>query len=220
VILKGVLFDWDGTLVDSALACFRCYARAFEPLGIPYTQEDFARTYSPDGHYTYAQMGIPEALWAETDARWRAAYRSENAELLPDTLASLRRLREEGLPLGIVTGGDRGRVTYELDRLRLGRHFQALVCGDDVGRPKPHPAGLEAGLGKMRLAPTEALYIGDSPEDVLMSRAVGVPSIGIPGGFPNRSQLAEARPDRLFPTLAEAVDAILAGDVVPLPSRE
>ena len=220
MILKGVLFDWDGTLVDSARACFRCYARALAPSGIPFTEEDFARTYSPDGHYTYAQMGVPEDRFRETDMLWRDAYKSEPTELLPEAEQSVRRLREEGIPLGIVTGGDRGRVTHELERLRLGRHFQALVCGDDVSFPKPHPEGLKTGLEKLKLAPAETIYVGDSPEDILMSRSLGVLAIGIPGGFPNRSQLVASRPDRLFDTLGEAVDAILAGDVVPLPSRE
>ena len=55
-LLRAVLFDWDGTLSDSAEASFRCYARLFPEYGIPFARHDFQRTYSPDWYRTYTQL--------------------------------------------------------------------------------------------------------------------------------------------------------------------
>ena len=57
--LRAVLFDWDGTIVDSAEASFRCYVRLFESYRIPFDRERFQRTYSPDWYRTYTTLGLP-----------------------------------------------------------------------------------------------------------------------------------------------------------------
>ena len=58
--LKGILFDWDGTLVNSAEASYRCYVRLFEYFGIGFDRSSFERTYSPNWYRTYLDMGLPE----------------------------------------------------------------------------------------------------------------------------------------------------------------
>jgi phosphoglycolate phosphatase-like HAD superfamily hydrolase len=93
--------------------------------------------------------------------------------------------------------------------------FQALVCAEDTAERKPRPEPLLLALERMRLAPGQAVYIGDSPEDVEMARAAGVRAVGIPGAFPNREALAAARPDVLSPSLAEAVARVLAVEPGP-----
>jgi phosphoglycolate phosphatase len=83
------------------------------------------------------------------------------------------------------------------------------VCAEDTVQRKPHPEALLLALERMRVAAGEAVYIGDSPEDVQMAQAAGVRAVGIPGGFPNREALAAARPDLLEATLAGALDRVL-----------
>ena len=207
--LRAVLFDWDGTLVDSAEASYRCYARLFGEYGIAFDRARFESTYSPNWHRTYEALGLPRERWSAADARWLSHYACEQTLLLEGAREALARLRAAGLALALVTSGDRARVTAELERLGVRGLFDALTCADDTARRKPHPDPLLLGLRLLGCPAAEAAYVGDSPEDVEMARAAGVYAVGVPGGFPNRAALEAARPDLLAPDLARAVDALL-----------
>jgi HAD superfamily hydrolase (TIGR01509 family) len=207
--IRAVLFDWDGTLVDSAEASFRCYAQLFRKFDIVFDREAFERTYSPDWYRTYEGVGLPDERWSEADAMWLSLYAREKCELVSGAAEALRSLSRAGLASGIVTSGSRGRVLPEIHTLGLGDLFQALVFCEDCARKKPDPEALLFALDRLRVVPAEAVYVGDSPEDVLMARAAGVRSVGIAGGFPNRAARAAAAPDLTADSLREAVDAVL-----------
>jgi phosphoglycolate phosphatase-like HAD superfamily hydrolase len=106
-----------------------------------------------------------------------------------------------------VTSGTAERVRREISRLGLA--FDAVVCTEEVGRRKPDPAALHLGLERLGVAPREAAYVGDSPEDIEMARAAGVYAVAIPGAFPNREQLRAAGPDLFSEDLLNAVRALL-----------
>ena len=80
-----------------------------------------------------------------------------------------------------------------------------MVCGGETRERKPHPEPLLVALEKLGVPPEEAVYVGDSPEDVTMARAAGVFAVGIPGGFPNREALEASAPDLLSPSLEAAL---------------
>lgn len=209
-MLRAILFDWDGTLLDSAEASFRCYRRLFEPYGIDFTHDVFTRTYAPDWYRTYEGIGLPRVHWNEADARWLEIYREESCELVAGAREALVEIASSGVRAALVTSGSRSRVEAELDRLGIAGLFAAIVCGEDATQKKPHPEALLAGLGRLALAPAEAAYVGDSPEDIHMARAAGVYAVGIEGGFPNREALRESNPDRLAKDLATATSELLA----------
>ncbi len=207
--LRAVLFDWDGTLVDSAAKSYRCYQRVFARYGIVYDRALFERTYSPDWYLTYEQIGVPREVWAEADLRWLECYQTEPSELVAGAREALEQVAARGLVQGLVSSGDPRRVKRELADLGVARFFSSVVCGGETARRKPDPEPLLAGLDKLGIAPAEAAYVGDSPEDVQMAKAAGVLAIGVPGGFPNRDALAAAGPDLLLPSLDSVVSALL-----------
>lgn len=217
--LRAVLFDWDGTLVDSADLSYRCYVSVFTRFGVPFDRDAYARTYSPDWYATYQKLGLAEESWPEADRMWREHYAGTGAALLPGAAASLERLALAGLALGIVSSGERERVDREHRALGLGAFFATLVCGGDTERRKPHPEPLRVALERMGVAPEEAVYVGDSPEDVQMARAAGVYAAGIPGGFPNRDALARSAPELWARDLADAADRILSAGGTAAASR-
>jgi HAD superfamily hydrolase (TIGR01509 family) len=206
---RAILFDWDGTLVDSAERTFHCYERIFAVHGIAFDRTAFERTYSPDWYRTYEQVGLPPAAWADADARWNACYDGEPSRLIPGARDGLERLAAAGRVLGIVSSGDGVRVRAEIATLGLDALFATEVCGGETARRKPHPEPLLVALERLSLAPAECAYVGDSPEDVAMAKAAGAFAIGIPGGFPNRAGLAASAPDLLLPSLQAAVEALL-----------
>jgi pyrophosphatase PpaX len=190
--LQAVLFDWDGTLVNTAEASYRCYEKLFGSYGIAFDRDAFRRTYSPNWHLTYSALGLAKDRWAEADQRWLSHYCEEEIVLIEGAREALLRVRAAGLRAD----------------LGMAELFEVLVCAEDTVRRKPDPEPLLLALQRMRLAPAEAVYVGDSPEDIQMAQTAGVRTVGIPGGFPNREALAAARPDVLEETLATALDRV------------
>ncbi len=207
--LRAVLFDWDGTLVDSAQKSFHCYASVFARYGIDYDTTLFERTYAPDWYRTYEAIGLPREVWTEADARWLECYDSAPSPLLPGARQALEALAERRLVQGLVSSGDPRRVKRELEAHGVARFFAVVVCGGETVERKPHPEPLRKALAGLGLAPAQAAYVGDSPEDVVMARSAGVLAVGVPGGFPNREALAAAVPDLLCASLESAISLLL-----------
>jgi len=208
-VRRAILFDWDGTLVDSAERTFRCYEQVFSLHGISFDRAAFERTYSPDWYRTYEQVGLPPDSWPDADARWNVFYDSAPSQLVPGARASLERLKDAGLVLGVVSSGDAARVRGEMEALGVAALFATSVCGGETARRKPHPEPLLVALEQLGIAPGECAYVGDSPEDVTMAKAAGAYAVGIPGGFPNQQALAASAPDLLVPSLDAAVEALI-----------
>jgi HAD superfamily hydrolase (TIGR01509 family) len=204
--VRAVLFDWDGTLVDTAEASFRCYVRLFDEYGIPFDRETYARTYSPNWYQTFRMLDIPEERWPHADARWLAHFAEEEIAVIDGARELVDALHARGLATGIVTSGSKERVLRELDAHRF--TFHECVFGCDVKEKKPHPEGLLLCLDRLRIGSGEAVYVGDSPEDVAMARAAGVYSIAVPGCYPNRDALLASRPDAVADSLAEVLAVI------------
>lgn len=205
-----MLFDWDGTLADSAEATYSCYVHLFAGYGISFDREAFERTYSPEWHRTYQALGLAEAHWPEADRRWVEAFHREPKTLVPGAERTLARLADAGFALGLVTSGSRGRVSHDLEALGLDPWFQAVVFAEDASRGKPHPEPLLRSLDLLGVSPPDAAYVGDSPEDIAMARAAGSFAVAIPGGFPNRAALRASAPDFWAETLDQAAETLLA----------
>jgi len=208
-MLKAILFDWDGTLLDSAEAGLRSYERLFASYGIAYDRARFAETYSPNWHLTYERIGLARDKWDEADAAWLEIYASEECGLVAGARDALALLETAGVRTGLVTSGSRSRVLRELAALGLETRFRTVVCSEDVSRKKPHPEALHLGLERLAVSPEAAAYVGDSPEDVGMARAAGVFSVGVAGGFPNREALRGSGPDLFSDDLLDAIRALL-----------
>src|SRR5205814_1117961 len=97
------------------------------------------------------------------------------------------------------------RVARELAAHGMHEHFEHVVYGTDTERRKPHPDALHLCLDRLGVAPHEAAYVGDSPEDVLMARAANVFAVAVPGGYPNRAALEAAKPNAMTKDVAGAV---------------
>jgi pyrophosphatase PpaX len=200
--ILGVLFDWDGTLLNSYEADAAAYLTMFQVMNIAWGREELGQHYSPNWYHVYRAAGLHESRWEAADLAWRAHYATQRPQLLPGARGLLAKLQRT-YSLGLVTSGDRDRVLRQLRNFRLLRTFPVRVCSGDTAEKKPHPAPLRLALKAMRLDAQDCVYVGDTREDVLMARRSGVRTVGIVGPFPTARKLRLARPDILLESLEE-----------------
>jgi HAD superfamily hydrolase (TIGR01509 family) len=200
--LAGVLFDWDGTLLNSYHADSQSYLAMFRGLGCSWGLEELAAHYSPDWYAVYRAAGIPTDRWNDADRLWRAHYTKHRSKLITGARQVLQRLARRH-KLGLVTSGDRQRVSGQLRGFALTSTFRARVCGGDTTEKKPHPAPLLLAMEKMKLRPGDCVYVGDTPEDLAMAKAAGVRAIAVLGPFPTEKTLRAANPEFLLQRLQD-----------------
>jgi pyrophosphatase PpaX len=198
-VVQTVLFDWDGTLLDSFPAGYHASITVLRHFGIDVDRARFLETYSPNWYESYRLLGVPEDEWENADLLWRSTYREQTSEPFPFVAKTLERLRRGGLGLGVVTSGNRDRVLGELERFHLAEHFSAVVCFEDTTEKKPHPAPLLRAIETLSASPPTTVYVGDRPEDIHMGRRVGTFTVGVESEYGPRVVLEKASPDLLLP---------------------
>lgn len=200
--IRAVIFDWDGTLLNSYRADSAAYLKMFRAVGIPWGLEELARNYSPDWYRVYRAAGLPRARWPEADRLWGRFYAKEQPRLMPHARRVLRRLARHHT-LAVVTSGNRARVLRQHKLFGLDGLFAARVFAEDTVRRKPHPAPLRLALRRLRLKPDACIYVGDAPEDIEMAHAAGMRAVGVLGPFPTHERLRAARPAALLKSIGE-----------------
>ena len=198
-----ILFDWDGTLLDSAPYAFLAFQKAFGELGLVLEMDLYERIYSPNWYEMYRALQLPEHRWQDADALWTRHYGQTTAPLVKGGRDALDELIYRGYCLGIVTSGSRIRVAHELKTLRLEEIFGTVVCSEDVANKKPHPEGLEMAMKHMDKRPEICCYVGDSPVDVEMGKRAGMQTIGILSGYPGSKALPSTHPDFCFESITQ-----------------
>jgi HAD superfamily hydrolase (TIGR01509 family) len=200
--IEYVLFDWDGTLLDSFAADANAYMLMFGALGMRWSIAELKRYYSPNWHRVYRAARLPRAKWEEADRLWRFFYRKQQPKMQPGALQVLRAL-DRRFELALVSSGSRSRVRRQLREHGVSAMFLAKVCSEDAPHRKPHPAPLRMALDKLRALPQTCVYIGDAPEDIEMAHRAGVRAIGVLDGSPVPERLRAASPDATIETIRE-----------------
>lgn len=195
-LMKAMIFDWDGTLVDTLPAITRANAEILSLYGVAYDDAAYRAAYSPDWRSMYRRLGVPAEHVEEAGGRWLGEYRSLMTEVraFAGVELAVKRLAGAGYQLGIVTAGDRPVVEHQLAATGLGAYFSVVVCGEDLPFAKPHPAPLLHALGQLGIRdwPDLVTYIGDAPDDMRMARAVGARGVGIVSLVGDRQELEAA----------------------------
>lgn len=215
VPLEAVLFDFDGTLVDTTELIYQSLRHAH---GTVVGGEEPAREVllANVGQPLPQQMRVFGDEHVERLLQTYRSYNEEHHEALirefPGVEGSLARLKHAGLKLAVVTSKRRPSVEMALDSFPgLRGVTDVFVTMEDTTEHKPHPAPLLKGLELMgNIPPERAAYVGDAPFDVTAARAAGTRAVAVSWGAHAESVLAKAAPDHLAPDLDGAVDWLLA----------
>lgn len=210
--MEAVVFDWDGTLVDTLAAVYRANEAVFAAIDLPFDEALYRLHYAPDWRLMYRRLGVPAERLDEANEHWLRSFGSAPlAEPFPGAVEALRSLAGAGVVLGLVTAGDRAVVERQLDTTGLGAFVPVRVYGDDLPVHKPDPRPLRVALSELGVAgrPATAAYVGDAPDDMRMARIVGVRGIGIGSILGTPDELLAAGAAEVAPSVAAWVGELL-----------
>lgn len=218
--MDAVVFDWDGTLVDTLGALFRANVAVFASFGIPFDEAAYRRHYAPDWRVMYARLGIPPERLDEANEGWLDHFDGgREIDVFPGVLEALQRLRAAGLAIGLVTAGHRAIVEPQLERTGVGGLLDARVYGDDLPVHKPDPRPLRVALAALGLEgrPEAAWYVGDAPDDMRMARTVGARAVGVASILGDPDELRAAGAGVVVTSVPAWVDDVLGVAAPPAP---
>lgn len=213
---RGMLFDLDGTLIDSAPDLARAVDAMLVQLRRPEAGEAQVRHWVGNGAARLVKRaltgeweGEPEKALFERALRLFFQYYGESlverTVLYPGVREGLDGLRDRGLALGVVTNKP-GRFTLPiLERLGIAHDFDVVVAGDTLDQKKPHPAPLLYAASSLGLRPAEVVMVGDSMNDVLAARKAGMPIVCVPYGYNHGSDIYDAQPDAIIDSLIQLI---------------
>lgn len=175
--LEGLLFDLDGTLVDTWDLYLEAYRRALEPMVERMPTREEVREVGPSAERHLFRGLLGRERGEEAHRRFREHYEALHDELFqgvyPGVAEALDALRRRGRRLGIVTGKSRPAWEITRRRVELGP-FHTVITEDEVEEPKPSPQGLVRALEELAAPPERTIYVGDAFRDLEAARAAGM----------------------------------------------
>ncbi len=193
--VKVILFDLDGTLIDTAPELSDALNRTLRRAGLPPVDEAAVRGWIGDGARALlakalSHAGAPPAvaLNAWHEFAWDYAdCCGTRSSVYPGVRALLARLRAQGLRLGVLTNKEGGFAHRLLARHDLADAFELLVAGDTLAVKKPHPGVVQHALAALQAEPADCLLVGDSLTDLHTARAAGIAVWLVRHGYPQGS---------------------------------
>ena len=191
-----IVFDWDGTLMDSAGAIVRAIQASARDLGLPEPSDARARHVIGLGLQEALSYAVPEldpAAYPLMVERYRHHYLSADhqLELFPGSFELIEGLAGSGRLLGVATGKSRKGLDRALAHSGLGAFFHATRCADECFS-KPHPQMLEEVMAECGVLPERTLMIGDTTHDLDMARNAGVDALAVGFGAHPQEVLRQA----------------------------
>src|SRR4051812_21324018 len=158
---SGVVFDLDGTLVDSMPVVLAAFAHAVSPYTAPISEDEWrARMGGPPLRILERVLTDPEHVaGAMTRLSEYGETRWKQVRAFEGTPAILNELHLAGLAIGVWTGRDRASAQLVLDEQQIGKKLKSLVCGDDLPNHKPDPAGLALSLENLQLSAKDVVFV-------------------------------------------------------------
>ena len=193
-----LVFDWDGTLMDSAGAIVASIQASCRDLGLPVPGRERASHVIGLGlkdALSYAVPELPPNDYGKLAERYRHHYLAHDPdiELFPGMREMLVALKETGHVLAIATGKSRVGLERVLEATRLKQYFDSSRCADET-HSKPHPAMLQELMQELLIDAEATLMIGDTAHDLQMAVNAGVPALAVSYGAHPRASLTALNP--------------------------
>lgn len=202
--IRAILFDVDGTLLDSTDFIYSAFEYAFDTHGIARLSREEMRLdigCPLDEVYSLMVPGCDTHVLTESHRRFQE--RNLNLiQLFSDTIPVLEELKGRSFKLGAVTTRSRRTSVRSLEVHDIAKYFDIVVSAEDVSNLKPHPEPVEKALSRIKVEPIHAMMVGDTAADILAGKNAGTKTVAALYGFGGES-LRALKPDYAIQRLSE-----------------
>ncbi|MFX0117157.1 MAG: HAD family hydrolase [Candidatus Hodarchaeota archaeon] len=225
--IQGLIFDLDGTLVDTMPTIVTSVGKGLQRRGVKFTSAEigknlFKNLYGaplpkgirmvPTLMYRLARiagLGRFRSISFTIEATKRLSRAYDYAELFPGTIQLLEALRDRSKTLGLVSMGSRRGIMKILNRTGIREYFSIIISRDEVQRQKPDPEGYLMVQQSMGIPPERIAVVGDMPTDILAAKRARMPSIAVTTGLASAEWFQEpATPDFIIGSLEEISECL------------
>jgi HAD superfamily hydrolase (TIGR01509 family) len=212
--IKGVIFDLDGTVLDTEVYQYLGWVEPLKELGIKFTEEEYIKyvgkpspVIDPLLIRNYNLKIKEGSLLAKKMALLEKWFRTRELEFMPYAREAIDFFHRNGIKLAIASGGSREETTMKLRKKGILSMFDFISSGsDDVKRGKPEPDIYIHSLKGLGLEKGEVIVFEDTRDGMMSAKSAGIKCFVIPNRFTRNQDFSEA--DRVFPSLKEAVDFV------------
>jgi HAD superfamily hydrolase (TIGR01509 family) len=213
-MLRAVVFDLDGTLIDSTEAIVQSCFHVYDTLNIerPLRKKVVDSIGYPLSEQLAILLGENDDLERYVDIyrKYHKTIACDMTHLLPDVSETLAAFHTAGLKLGFATSKKLSASERILEYLGILHYFASRIGPDEVKHPKPHPEALLRSMEILEVGADEMLFIGDMHFDVRAAQSAGVACIAVATGYNTREELEVLEPTAVCDTLAEAREYVLS----------
>ena len=219
--VKAVLFDLDGTLIDSAPIYYQIIDIVFERLGVPSVSRETLQEAMDDGDFDWdfvlpaSMKSRKQELIAEArviiDHIAPPLFRQQ-LKLIPGAAGVCEKIAACSLKIGLVTSTPRDYIAIKMAPLRkagIEKLLQVIVTADDVVNKKPHAEPLIKGSLELGVAAEQCVYVGDTRVDIRAGNAAGMKTVGVLTGFDDFEALKRENPDAIIDSIAHLNGTII-----------
>lgn len=209
--IRAILFDVDGTLLDTREFILQAFEHALATHGFPPLGRDALSGNVGMKGLAEIYAEIADADTADALCETHIAFQHKNRHLsktFANTAQTLATLRQKGFRLAAVTTRKKATSVQTLADAGIDRYFDSIVSGDDVTNLKPHPEPLLKALGVMDIMADNAVMVGDTPVDIQAGKNAGTKTIGATYGF-HGIHIRQASPDHLIDDIAQILPILL-----------
>ena len=215
---EAVVFDWDGTLIDSRAALLAAWHESTEAvLGrrFPATEAEEREVFTLPGSAIWPRLAGDARELEALAERFQQAYEraGDLVRAFPGIPEALAALREAGVAVGVVTSKARRRFALDAHGAGLEDAIDASVCDGDAPAAKPDPRPVRVALDRLGVSPAEAVMVGDTAVDITAGLRAGTGVVGVLWGASTEEELREAGAETLVARPGELTVIVLRGKV-------
>ncbi|HZD59560.1 MAG TPA: HAD-IA family hydrolase [Anaerolineae bacterium] len=208
---KAILFDIDGTLLDTSELIFQAFEYTLGTYGFPLkSREEIASLVGKPLSFCYKTLTSVSEVQEFCDVH--RAFQVNHLHLskpYPNARDTLESLKSAGVKIAAVTTRAKSTVLETLDLAKLSGYIGYTIALEDVENLKPHPEPLLKALGYLQVEPKDAVMVGDTDVDILAGKNAGTTTIGVTYGF-HGQRIIESNPDYTIDDIAEIVPLVLS----------
>lgn len=218
----AVIFDIDGTLIDSVDAHAEAWVTAFEQFGYSVEFEQMKQKIGKGGEFVIEDVLSPEKVETEGEKihSFRSQYYHDNflkkVKPFPKVKELFQRVRDDGLPIVLATSAQPESAEYYIELLGVEDMIQGSTTTGDVDRAKPNPDIFEAALAKLEgVSASQVIVVGDSPYDAKAATKASLRTVGVLSGGFSENQLKSAGCTAVYRDLADLLSRYAGSPLCP-----